>query len=243
MRSARFVRKARHQSRQIVKSSILISAVAFAAACSPGFSPLQITSSSQSKQGQGAPIVVKARAIFKLSMNNQTPGVVSVQGVIAGNPAQVPITVINAPNATMTINTDQFTIPSISNTLLNFGSIAIDALMDNDLRVCGDKGNRKCTQAVIRVYTTGQAGGGLYNSDAGYGIPITSSAATGGDVEVGFEMQNAAVIQAHAIPNNKHVLKLSDFSPAPVFQIKSDFTEAGAGSFSTTLVIEYGLTL
>jgi hypothetical protein len=57
---------------------------------------------------------------------------------------------------------------------------------------------------------------------------------------VGLGAANAAVVQKISIAANKHVLHLSDF-PSSQYQMRTDFTEAGAGSYSTTLVIEYGL--
>ena len=40
------------------------------------------------------------------------------------------------------------------------------------------------------------------------------------------------------IANNKNTLQLADF-PNPKYGVKVDFTDAGAGSYSSTLVVEY----
>ncbi|NJM09920.1 MAG: hypothetical protein HC883_03240 [Bdellovibrionaceae bacterium] len=186
-----------------------------------------------------------------------TPGPSELQGlvkgtayipVIVGQHGQIqpmaahkfPVTVVNPPNVVFDINTDATVMPVISNSMLDFGKIAVSSLTDNDLRVCGANGNKKCAQAFIRIYTTGTPGAGAWNSEGGYGMPIYSNQTGSAPLTVGLDAANAAVVQTIKIPNNKHVLRLSDF-PNPAYELRADFTEAGAGSYSTTLVIEYGL--
>jgi hypothetical protein len=60
---------------------------------------------------------------------------------------------------------------------------------------------------------------------------------------VGLGAANAAVMQTISIAATKRVVRLSDFSPMPNYNIKFDFTDAGAGDYSTTIVLEYGLSL
>ncbi len=148
------------------------------------------------------------------------------------------ITVTNSSSAAMTISTSLFSIPTIASEMLDFGFLQVSALLDNDLKQCGNNSNQKCGTAIIRMYTTGVAGEGLYNATDGYGAPITAGQSTLSTV--GLDGAGAAVMQSISIPNNKHVLRLSDFTN-PKYNVKSDFSNAGAGSYSTTLVIEYAL--
>jgi hypothetical protein len=58
----------------------------------------------------------------------------------------------------------------------------------------------------------------------------------------GLGSANAVIVQTlTGIPNNKNVIRHTDFSPTPTFNIDGDFTNAGAGSYSTTVVVEYAL--
>ncbi len=52
---------------------------------------------------------------------------------------------------------------------------------------------------------------------------------------------SAVTAESYTIPSNKNTVKLSDFSPAPSFLFKGDFTDAGAGSYSTTINVELSL--
>lgn len=176
-------------------------------------------------------IVVRSQARFTVTANH---------GVNErGETEEQPVTVINAPASSMALDNSDFAPPAVSNTLLDFGTLRISALQDNDLKVCGPNGNKKCSRALLRVYTTGTGGAGLFNAEDGYGMPITATLSA--PLTIGLDAANAAVMQTIAIPNNKRVLRLSDFTPAPAYRIHSDFTEAGAGSFSTTIVVEYAL--
>lgn len=154
--------------------------------------------------------------------------------------ASYPVTIVNPPSVTFNIDTSRMVVPAISNTMLNFGKIAISALVDNQLRICGSNSKKKCGQAFIRMYTTGTAGAGIWNAEGGYGMPIYANKTGSAQLTVGLDAARAAVVQTVAIPANKNVLRLTDF-PTPAYEMRSDFTEAGAGSYSTTLVIEYGL--
>jgi hypothetical protein len=161
---------------------------------------------------------------------------------MAGKAVTIPISVINAPNVSMTVNSSGLVLPPITNAPLSFGELSLSGLTDNNLRVCGNNGKTKCTTAVIRIYTTGTPKSGMWNAD-GYGMPITASLGNGKTVDVGLDQAGAAVVQTVTIPSGKNVFRLSDFNVTPLYKIFSDFTEAGAGTYSTTLVVEYGLSL
>lgn len=153
----------------------------------------------------------------------------------------VPVQIVNDPSTTFTLDVSAFAVPRASNAVLSFGNVGVASLFDNDLRHCGTNGTTKCTKAFLRMYTTGVAGAGLYNAVGGYGMPITAGLTGSVAQTVGLEVANSVVLQTMTIATSKNVLRLADFAPVPTFAIKSDFTEAGAGSYSTTLVLEYGL--
>lgn len=182
---------------------------------------------------------VVVKSIFKIFITGDATGVHITD--VNGNPANFPVTVINGPNTQMTINTGKVVVPPIKSAPLTFGSLVLSLLEDNNLRNCGTSAKEHCGHAIIRVYTTGTIGDGFYNAIDGYGAPITATPPGSKDLPVGLGAANAAVVQSLVIPKNKNVLRLSDFSPAPEFEIKSDFTNAGAGTYSTTIVVEYGL--
>lgn len=154
-----------------------------------------------------------------------------------------PITVIESPQTSITLNNSDFSPPTITPNVLNFGYLGLSSLLDNDLQVCGTNGNQKCNTALIRIYTTGVAGAGLYNSAGGYGAPLLVSQGTDTPSVVGLGAANAVVLQTYAIPRTTNVLRLTDFSPTPLYNIQADFTNAGTGSYETTIVIEYDLSL
>ena len=181
-------------------------------------------------------VVVRARALFTVEMgDNSSPAANFL------TTATQPVAVVQAPSAEMTLDNTQFAAPSPTPAMLDFGQLTLSSLQDNNLRICGATGKLKCTQAQIRIYTTGVAGAGIYNSVDGYGAPLLANLSSATPAPVGLNAGGAIVLQTLAIPANKNVLRLSDFSPAPVFDIAADFTNAGAGTYETTIVVEYVL--
>jgi len=138
------------------------------------------------------------------------------------------------------MSSDDFVIPTLSNDVLSFGSLKLKTLSTNDLRKCPNNPARKCKKAIIRIYTSGVAGAGFYNTEDGYGVPLLASSALP-EAEVGLGVENSYSVHEIVIPANKHTIQLSDFSPAPVINVKGDFTNAGAGTYSTTINVEFAL--
>lgn len=142
---------------------------------------------------------------------------------------------------TLQVSTAKFVLPKIKNAPLSFGELSISTLTDTNTRNCGLFKMGRCSQAVIRMYTTGTAGPGLYNSAGGYGMPITVTLGSGAPQVIGLGVANAAIVQSYKIPRRKSSLSHKDFAQPMIYKINSDFTDAGAGTYTTTLVLEYGL--
>ena len=189
------------------------------------------------KDGQNSGIVVRARAIIPLS---NEPFTSSTQQSARALSVTQPTTVSNSANSSMSLDNTLFLNPAISNTIISFGFLQISNLFDNDLKVCGNNGNQKCNTALIRTYTTDTDKAGFYNASDDFGAPITAGQSSLSSV--GLNAAGALTLQSISIPNNKHTIKLSDFAN-PKYNYQADFSDAGAGSYSTTIVIEYALTL
>lgn len=187
-------------------------------------------------QYPGAPspedVVIRARAVIRVHAGDRPTALQS----------SVPISIVNAANTSMALDTTGFVTPAVHDALLDFGFIGISSLMDNDLYVCGDSRKQKCKTALIRAYTIHPSGPGLYNAEKDYGVPVIMGLLNS-LTEVGWLSSSATVLQSVSIPQNKRVLRLNDFSPIPQYQVQSDFSNAGAGAFETTLLLEYGLSL
>jgi len=207
----------------------------------PGASPSAALPPVGVPDAQG--VVVKARASFEVSAGQTSVASRFIQNLLlpsamATNPGTQPVTVVLAPDASMTMSSAAFVVPPITGDVLDFGSLAITALRDNNIRVCGAGGNVKCTQALFRVYTSGVAGSSLYNSQGGYGAPLTAGP---DDAVVGLGPTGAAVVQLVTLTSNRNTVRLDDFTPAPSYQVRADFTDAGAGTYTTTINVEFAL--
>lgn len=219
-----------------VKTAVVITTFLSAAGCGKT-GVYSTTSGQQELPPVGVPsvdgVVVKARAIVSV-----TPGVTGLKVALTGTQS---INVTNAANVSMTLSNASWVVPSISNASLDFGFLEITDVKDNNLDICGSGGNQHCTKALFRIYTTGKPGAGIWNATGAYGMPITAGLSGTTPGTVGLDVAGAYTLQSVTIPANKHTIKFQDFSPTPKYNVKSDFTDAGAGSYSATLVIEYAL--
>jgi hypothetical protein len=189
--------------------------------------------------------VVKARATLELSVGDSSPA----QGLSAGAKNTLMVTTSGSqsisttlsPLMTFTLSNSLFSVPAnpTPNAIDDFGFLQLTALADNTLDVCGTNSTNHCGNAIIRAYTTGTAGAGLWNTTDAFGAPITMGNST--LATVGLNVAGALALQQLPIPSTKHTVNLADF-PNPKYDVKVNFTNAGAGAYSTTLVIEYVLT-
>ena len=162
----------------------------------------------------------------------------TIQGLLFSTSSSHDINIINSPSTKIEFDTSKFIVPTSSNgenDALSFGSITLSQLRDNNLAICVD-GKTQCGSAVIRMYTTDAAGAGLWNTAGGYGAPLKAGQSTMGTVGLG--TAGALGVQTVTLTSNIHVLHLKQFTD-PTYQIETDMSNAGAGTYTTTLVIEY----
>lgn len=177
-------------------------------------------------------IVVKSRATLTISTG----------AVIYGKPQVIAqsVSVVNSPSSSISLSTDRFVEPAISNASLSFGYIALSNVFDNDLNRCGPGGNEHCGKALIRIYTTGVAGSGYYNAVEDYSATMYANHWDETEDIVGLNAANALTVHEIAIPSTQTELHLSDFVN-PYYDIEVDFTDAPTGSYQTTIVVEFAL--
>ena len=153
------------------------------------------------------------------------------------SPYQTNIVVNDPQNVQFQIDSSNFNIPSsFVNDSVSFGYLSLTNIKDNDLKQCGLTGHDKCTQAIIRAYTLNTPGSGLWNFADNYGIPLLVNGFTtvlGSDSNV--------ILTTLSIPANENVLHFSNFAGLTTYNVSGDFSNAGMGQYSTTLVIEYDL--
>lgn len=127
-----------------------------------------------------------------------------------------------------------FQTPAATDGLQSYGSLSVIRLRDNNLSVCGS-GKERCTTAEIRVYTQDAGSDGLWNASDGYGLPISAG---GKSVRYG---SGSAVVLGQADIRSLRTVTLANFTSDASLEIPVtvDFSGAGAGDYSATLVLEY----
>ena len=144
-----------------------------------------------------------------------------------------------ATSGSATFSIANFRMPTITSTVLSLGFIALTELDIKDLKACGLLGKSQCSSAVIRMYTTGALGPGIYSATEDCGASL-SAGQNSLRTTIGLTVSSAAVLQRVTIASSKKSLKLSDF-PSPIYNVDADFSNAGAGVYGTILVIEFAL--
>jgi hypothetical protein len=150
------------------------------------------------------------------------------------------ITTYLSASTAFSLDTSQFDVPLNPTPfeVNDFGFLRVAVLKDNNINVCGDNGHTHCGTALIRAYTLGTDGAGLWNSADHYGAPI--SAGQTQLLPVGLSILDSAILQDATISPAGHVVTLANF-PNAKYDVQVDFSNAGTGTYSTTLVIEYVL--
>lgn len=183
-------------------------------------------------QPKTSDLMIIATASFPVSISN-------VERLFA---TTQPVTVILGPNTSFSLSTTGWTVPTMTNAVLSFGSLAASTLESNNLKICGTEHKTKCNRAYLRVYTTG-AGAGFWNADADtlptpdpYGVPMSVMTTT----TVLLGSANAITVQSATIAARANTLKLNDFV-STTMPFGGDFTLAGAGTYATTINVELAL--
>ena len=191
-------------------------------------------------------IVVKARSLITVSTGTQTQSrlrsLLLPQAFAASN-GSVSVSTTVAASTSFTLNTSLFSVPANPTPFAanDFGFLQIGALRDNNLNLCGSSGTQHCGTAMIRIYTIGTSGAGLWNTVDQYGAPITSAqSGISPQLSVGLNVAGAAILQQITIPATQHTFQLNQLQNAK-YDVTVDFTNAGSGEYSTTLVLEYAL--
>ena len=180
------------------------------------------------------PYVIRGEWTFAIGSDadqlTQVPSM--LLGTASGNQA---ISATVAANVQFTLSNQNFSTP-VPVDVASYGTLDITKLRDNSLAVCGPAGTARCTTAILRIYTTGKPGAGLWNSVDGYGVPILTT----GHV-VGLDVAGAYVLASTPVAAATRVVDLTQFTTTATYSIPVavDFTNAGAGSYASTLVVQY----
>jgi hypothetical protein len=205
---------------------------------SPGDPPVIFEPGAQANPDDG--YLVRARAFYDLYSSHDYAliGLLMLTAYAATGSTNVSYN--NAASVSFTINVASFAASGFTGDTLNLGSVALATLSDNHLKICGVGNNQKCTQAIIRVYTTGTIGGFVHSVDS-YGLPVYAGTLNPSS-PVGLNAAGSVQVQTYTIPGNKNKITLVDF-PSPTYNVTSDFSNAGSGLYSMTFVVEYALAL
>jgi hypothetical protein len=188
----------------------------FFIACLYSFSSMMLSCGTSDDSGLTAKdlkdMIVKSRVTIELG-NSTSPSTLPNGSTSQG-------TSVNITNSASTfVTTDQSgflgnPLTINQNAVTNLGNIKITEIFDNNLKVCGPSGDKKCTTAIIRVYTTGTAKAGIYSSSLDYGAPFYGGVLNPllGLLPIGLGSENAVIAQSITIANSKHVIVKSDFS-------------------------------
>lgn len=162
-----------------------------------------------------------------------------------------PVSVTLPALTTYSVDTSSFIPnPTLSNASIAFGSLKLgQSFFDNNLKVCATSANGQCQSALLRAYTTQAAsvtnpGDGLWNAADGYGVPLYIKAADGIEKTIQLGQSASQTIQTVGFQPSQKVLTATDFKiggNVKAYDVRADFTLAGAGTYAATIIIEYVL--
>ena len=218
--------------------------------------------------GDGAVVKARARLNLVLGSNGEGKGEILAAYVDGQNPSEeispeieifagqasgTDVSVTLPVSTSYALDLSSFIAsPTISNQVISFGNLGLaNTFYDNNIKVCGSSQNGQCTLASIRAYTapaTGvtNAGNGLWNANGGYGVPLSIKDSAGVAQEILLGQSASKLLESFQITSGKRVLTYSDWQAfggvIPSFAVSADFTLAGAGVYSATLILEYVLS-
>ncbi len=162
-----------------------------------------------------------------------------------------PVSVTLPALTTYSVDTSSFIPnPTLSNASISFGSLKLgQSFFDNNLKVCATSANGQCQNAVLRAYTTQPAsvtnpGDGLWNATDGYGVPLYIKAADGTENVIQLGQAASQTLQTVGFQPSQKVLTATDFKIDGLvksYDVRADFSLAGAGTYAATIIIEYVL--
>lgn len=179
-------------------------------------------------------VVVRGRAEVAITMEPESDGRKFLYAT-----GSTTVTYTNVASTNFSINVAALVPGSITGNTLSLGHVDLATLSDNNLKVCNPGGSTKCTQAIIRIFTTGSISGFVHNTD-NYGAPIFAGTLNP-STAIGLNAAGSVQVQTVSISGTKHKLNLSDF-PSPAYPVSVDMSNAGAGSYSANFTIEYTLS-
>jgi len=154
------------------------------------------------------------------------------------------ITYTSSITSTMSIINSDLITPSedTDGNILNLGSLSIDIIKVNHLKICGAGGNEKCTSAIIRVYTNDLGGAntgldGFVNITDNYAEAPVNIMSSSGSAVVGHTLTNATLLTTYTIPAKDNKLTQDDFTMTS-FPLTVDFSNAGAGDYQMSIELE-----
>jgi hypothetical protein len=116
----------------------------------------------------------------------------------------------------------------------------------------GQSGDLSKELGLSTAYTTQDArglaaGDGLWNADGGYGVPLTITDISNTPQVIQLGQGLAKELQGVTIPGPTNILthnhwKTGTPSVAPSYAVSADFSGAGAGIYSATIVFDYVLS-
>lgn len=184
-----------------------------------------------------------AVSVFKKIINLFMPTAYAYNGVVAPNSIITVTYNLAATNVNFGLATGNSAFANAD--IITIGDFDLSSLDDNNLKLCpasgeSGTGNQKCSTAAIRVKLTDALGnpvGGIQSPDSEGDTPVTVTNNTGVDTVVGstFTILNTRSLSGINRLRNTH------FVTSGPYTIKMNTANAGTGSYSVKVVVEYVL--
>jgi hypothetical protein len=127
------------------------------------------------------------------------------------------------------VDINNWYIPKCSS-LTEIGTLTISSIRDNELNQCGPLENEKCRTAVFQMYLGG--------TDASARFFVQSPELSLSELQI----DSPIIFDTITIPQDRHVLQLSDSNTGPRVTVYAYCQSPLPSDYSTSIVIEYGLS-
>ena len=152
-------------------------------------------------------------------------------GFGAVSPIATNITYTEPEAGAFTLEPGTIAAMELDDDTLSLGTIEVQKIKINKLKICDPGGTTKCTEAIIIIYTTGSTAG-FVNTTEGYGLDVYAD-----NQAVGLTDANGALVASYTIPANDRKVTAGDFADI-VYELEVDISNAGAGDYDMDLVVE-----